>query len=98
MTQDETAVTLARVEDLAKSNRHRIDDLEKKQADMDSLITSVAVFAKEQERIQQDVQEIKADVKQLSLKPAKRWDGVVDKILYAVVGAFVAWLLTNAGI
>lgn len=93
---DDTAVTIARVEDLAKSNQHRIDDLEKRQADMDSLVSSVAVFAAEQEHIQKDVQEIKADVKQLSLKPAKRWDGVVDKILYAVVGAFVAWLLTNA--
>ena len=94
---EETAVTIARVEDLAKSNEHRIDDLEKKQADMDSLVSSVAVFAKEQEHIQKDVQEIKSDVKALTLKPAKKWDGVVDKILYAVVGAFVAWLLSNAG-
>lgn len=95
---DDAAITLARVEDLAKSNRHRIDDLEKRQADMDSLVSSVAVFAAEQEHIQKDVQEIKSDVKALSLKPAKRWDGVVDKILYAVVGAFAAWLLTNAGV
>lgn len=83
---------LTAVEDRAKSNTHRLEDVEKRQDNLDELVASVAVFAKEQEHIQQDVQEIKADVKALTDKPGKRWEGLVDKVLLVLAGAFVAWL------
>ena len=83
------------VEKLAGSNRHRLDDIEKRQDNLDELVASVAVFAKEQEHIQADVKEIKADVKALTDKPARRWDGLVDKALWLVAGAFLAWLLSG---
>ena len=86
------------VEKLAGSNRHRLDDIEKRQDNLDELVASVAVFAKEQEHIQADVKEIKADVKALTAKPAKRWDGLVDKLLAALVGAFVAWVLAGGAL
>lgn len=87
---------LTAVEDRAKSNTHRLEEVEKRQDNLDELVASVAVFAKEQEHIQQDVQEIKADVKALTDKPAKRWEGLVDKILLVLAGAFVAWLASGA--
>lgn len=80
------------VEKLAGSNRHRIDDMEKRQDNLDELVASVAVFAKEQEHIQADVKEIKADVKALTDKPAKRWESLVDKLLLVAAGAFLGWL------
>ena len=80
------------VEKLAGSNRHRIDDMEKRQDNLDDLVASVAVFAKEQEHIQADVKEIKADVKALTDKPAKRWESLVDKLLLVAAGAFLGWL------
>lgn len=83
---------LTAVEDRAKSNTHRLEEVEKRQDDLGELVASVAVFAKEQEHIQQDVQEIKADVKALTDKPGKRWEGLVDKVLLVLAGAFVAWL------
>lgn len=87
---------LTAVEDRAKSNTHRLDEVEKRQDNLDELVASVAVFAKEQEHIQQDVKEIKADVKALTDKPGKRWEGLVDKILLVLAGAFVAWLASGA--
>ena len=54
------------------------------------------MFAKEQEHIQADVKEIKADVKALTDKPAKRWDSLVEKLLFAVAGAVLAWLAAGA--
>lgn len=87
---------LTAVEDRAKSNTHRLEDVEKRQDNLDELVASVAVFAKEQEHIQQDVKEIKADVKALTDKPAKRWEGLVDKVLLVLAGAFVAWLASGA--
>ena len=80
------------VEKLAGSNRHRLDDIEKRQDNLDELVASVAVFAKEQEHIQADVKEIKADVKALTDKPAKRWESLVDKLLLVAAGAFLGWL------
>ena len=80
------------VEKLAGSNRHRIEDVEKRQDNLDELVASVAVFAKEQEHIQAGVKEIKADVKALTDKPAKRWESLVDKLLLVAAGAFLGWL------
>lgn len=80
------------VEKLAGSNRHRIEDIEKRQDNLDELVASVAVFVKEQEHIQADVKEIKADVKALTDKPAKRWESLVDKLLLVAAGAFLGWL------
>ena len=80
------------VEKLAGSNRHRLEDIEKRQDNLDELVKSVALFAQEQEYIKQDVKEIKADVKALTEKPAKRWDSLVDKLLLVAAGAFLGWL------
>ena len=80
------------VEKLAGSNRHRLEDIEKRQDNLDELVKSVALFAQEQEYIKEDVKEIKADVKALTDKPAKRWDSLVDKLLLVAAGAFLGWL------
>lgn len=80
------------VEKLAGSNRHRLEDVEKRQDNLDELVKSVALFAQEQEYIKEDVKEIKADVKALTDKPAKRWESLVDKLLLVAAGAFLGWL------
>ena len=80
------------VEKLAGSNRHRLEDIEKRQDNLDELVKSVALFAQEQEYIKKDVKEIKADVKALTDKPAKRWESLVDKLLLVAAGAFLGWL------
>ena len=38
---------------------------------------------------------IKSDVADLKGKPGKRWEGIVDKVIFAVVGAAVAYLLAG---
>lgn len=90
---------LTEVVERSKSNTKRIDDLEKRQENLDKLTSSVAVLAEREERVENDVKEIKTDVKTLTEKPAKRWDGAVEKVIYGIIGAVVAWLLkTGVGI
>jgi len=89
---------LTKVEDRAKSNTHRIDSLENRPDATEKLVTSVAIIAEKQKDMEGDVKEMKCDVKKLIEKPAKRWDGVVEKIIYAVVGAVVAYLLAKGGL
>lgn len=60
--------------------------------------TPVKVLATREERVEKDVKEIKADVKELTSRPAQRWNGLIDKVLYAIIGAFLAWLLTGGAV
>lgn len=89
---------LTEVEQRSKSNTKRLDDIEKRQENLDKLTSSVAVLAEREERVEHDVKEIKTDVKTLTEKPGKRWEGAVEKVLYAIIGAIVAWLLNGGSI
>ena len=89
---------LTTVEDRSKSNQHRLDELEKRQDDQEKLISTVAVLASEQKSIQTDVQEIKSDVKNLTNKPGKRWDSLVEKIILTVAAAVVGFVLAKIGL
>lgn len=98
VTNEEMAAALASVESRSKSNTHRLDEMERRQDDLDELVSSVKVLAVRQEAVESDVKEIKNDVKALSGKPAQRWDAMVDKLCWAVLAAIASFLLTRIGI
>lgn len=89
---------LTRVEDRAKSNTHRIEDVEKRLDDNEKLVTSVALIAQKQETMESDVKDIKGTVQNLALKPAKRWESLVEKAIITVVTAVITFLLAKAGL
>lgn len=76
----------------------RIEAMENRQKDMEDLISSVAVLAQRMGTVENNVSEIRGNVRTLMEKPGKRWDSVIEKTLLVVVGAVVAWLLAQAGI
>lgn len=98
MTQGEMAEKLVEVEARSKSNRKRLDKMEERQDNLENLTKAFSVMQNEQEHIKEDVGEIKDDVKQLVAKPAKRWDGIIDKAIAVIVGAVVGFLLNGGGI
>lgn len=89
---------LTEVEERSKSNTHRLDAVEKRQDNLDKLTTSVSLLAEREERMETDVKEIKCDVKALAEKPAKRWDNLVDKLIWGVAGAVLAYMLVRLGL
>lgn len=89
---------LTEVEARSKSNTRRLDEVEKRQDNLDQLVSSVAVMAKEQEHIKSDVSEIKSNVRSIMDKPGKRWDNIVEKIVWAVVAAVLGLLLGYFGL
>lgn len=95
---EELKIKLTEVEQRAKSNSRRIDKIEERQDNLEKLTDTISVLANEQEHIKSDVGEIKTDVKTLTEKPAKRWDAIVDKVLWAIVGAAVAFALAQIGL
>ena len=89
---------LTTVEDRSKSNQNRIDTMEKRQDNFDELISTVKVLAVREEQVENDVKEIKSDVKTLTEKPAKRWDNLVEKVLTVLVGAILGLALSQIGL
>lgn len=89
---------LTEVEERAKSNSHRIDNIEKQQGEFVELVSSVKVLAEREQNVENDVKEIKSDVKSLTSKPGKRWDSLIDKITVALVGAVIGLLLAQIGL
>jgi len=76
----------------------RVEAIEKRQKDMEDLISSVAVLAQRMGTVEKNVAEMSVNVRTILDKPGKRWDGVVEKAILVVAGAVVAWLLTKVGI
>lgn len=89
---------LTEVEERSKSNTHRIDELERRQNNVEKLATSVEVLATQQKSLKEDIGEIKTDVKTMASKPAKRWESVVEKIILTIVAAIVVFLLAKVGL
>ncbi|MDY2977941.1 MAG: hypothetical protein SOR90_10440 [Oscillospiraceae bacterium] len=99
MNQEEMAVKLAEVDSRSKSNTHRINELSEQIDAVNRLATAVEVMATEQKHqtqavagIKQSVSDLDAKVEAIEKKPAKRWDGIVEKFVSGLVGAFAAAL------
>ena len=86
------------VEGRARSNTKRLDKLEKLQTTLTELVQSVATIAQKQVDMNDDMKEVKAEVKNLAAKPGKRWDSIVEKALLTVVAGIVAFILVKVGI
>lgn len=96
---------LTELEQRSKSNMHRLDKLEKDHDVLHSMAASLEVMANEQKHQTQTIADVKTDVGRLEgkvdvleSKPGKRWDGIVDKIIWAVVGAVIVFLLGRVGL
>ena len=98
MNEVELERRLCAVEDRSKANSHRLKTVEERQEDMTQLVTSVAAIAQKQMDMDEDVKEIKTEVKAINLKPAKRWEGIVEKAILAAVGVLVAYMAVKLGL
>lgn len=96
MTNEDIALELRATGERLEALDNRLNVVEKDQRALSDLTTSVRVLASDQGHLKDDVGEIKTDVKSLMAKPAKRWDGLVDKLIFALAGAFIAWIAAGA--
>lgn len=88
---------VASIEARCKSNTHRIDELEADNKALHQLATSVEVLATKQETIEENVNEIKTDVKSLKALPAGRWEAVVKGLITALIAGLVGFALARLG-
>ena len=98
MTLEDQAVKLKEVEERSRGNSRRIESLEKKVDDLSDVVGVLQAMKKDLEYLTDTVKETKEDVKSLKEKPAKRWETLVEKVLYGIVGAVLAFLLAKGGL
>lgn len=105
MTQEDITYELAKVKQRAESNTRRVEKLELQTEAIQSLATSVEVLVNEQKHqttammdIKKDVAQLDGKVDALEKKPAKRWDAIVDKLVWALLAAVVTFLLSRIGL
>lgn len=98
MTHEELIALTHDNEQRSKSNTHRIDKLEEQQKQLSDLVSAVAVLAERQNQIGDDVNSIKRELKTIAEKPAKRWDGIVDKIISTIIAAIMGYALARIGL
>ena len=75
----------------------RVEEVERRQDNLDELVSTVKVLAVREENVENDVKEIKNDVKILTSKPGKMWDNMMEKIMLAVIAAVVGYILAQIG-
>ena len=95
MNQEEMIKILAETEARSKSNKYRLDKMEERQEKLEALTAAVSVVQVNQENIEKDVGEIKDDVKALLEKPAKRWEGAVEKLITVLIGIAVGFFING---
>lgn len=88
---------LTAVEDRAGSNTHRLDELERRQDNLDDLVSAVKVLTVREEVLENDVKEIKTDVKSLTGKPGQMWDNLVKQGVAVLVAAVIGYFLAQLG-
>ncbi len=98
MNLEKLALEHQETKDRSIRNEGRIKKLEEKHEVLEQLATSVAVMAEQIKTMATSVNTLNNKVDKLEEKPAKRWDGLVDKAIWAVVAAFIGYALANIGL
>ena len=89
---------LTEVEARAANNEPRLNAVEKRQNDLEELTSTVKVLAVREEAVENDVKEIKTDVKTLTGKSGKRWESLVTQIITILVAAIAGFILAKIGL
>ena len=99
MTPEE-ASRLTAVEERSKSNTHRLDTMESKIDAINRLATNIPPHNLTEviNGVKDDVVALSGKVEAIEQKPAKKWDGLVEKIAKAVIAALVGYLFARVGL
>jgi hypothetical protein len=98
MNNEEISLKLQETTDRSLRNEGRIKKLEGESSVLHQLATSVAVMAEQMKTMNTSVSALADEVEDLKEKPGKRWDSLVDKIIWAVAAALLGFLLAKLGL
>ena len=96
--QDMSCPHLLRIEALERDSEHNKAAHKEFYGKLERSHTTVALIEERISQIKADTEEIKAAVQELKAKPARRWEGLAEKVLWAVCAAVIAFLLAQLGL
>lgn len=89
---------LTAVEQRAASNTKRLDSIEKTTDAIADLAASIKVMTTKLDQNIATVEKLDKKVDEIEQRPAKRYDGIVEKIIWACVAAVITFVLTHIGL
>lgn len=98
MNIEDLALKQQITEDRSIRNEGRIKKLEEESGVLHQLATSVAVMAEQLKAMNASVSTLTNEVEEMREKPGKRWDAIIDKVVWAVLAAVIAFLLGRIGL
>lgn len=98
MDTERLAIQLQKTDDRSLRNEGRIKKLETENEVLHQLATSVAVLAEQMKTMNKSVTTLTGEVEELKEKPGKRWDNLVNNLIWGVAGAVLAFVLAKIGI
>ena len=98
MNIEDLALKQQVTEDRSIRNEGRIKKLEEESGVLHQLATSVAVMAEQLKAMNASVSTLTNEVEEMKEKPGKRWDAIIDKVIWAVLAAVIAFLLGRIGL
>ena len=98
METEQLALKLQETTDRSLRNEGRIKKLEGENAVLHQLATSVAVMAEQMKTMNNSVSAMKVEVEELKDKPGKRWDSLVEKVIWAIAAALIGFALAQIGL
>lgn len=98
MENEQLAIKLQETTDRSVRNEGRIKKLEQEHATLQQLATSVAVMAEQMRTMNASVNALTGKVDMLEKKPGKRWEGIVEKTIWAVLAAVITFALARIGL
>lgn len=96
MTKEELQ-RLTQVEDRSKSNTKRLDGLDQTVNNIHDLTLAVKEIAVEMKAMREDMNKIDKRVMAIEAKPVKRWEGIIDKIIFTILGLVIAFIFSKIG-
>ncbi len=98
MDIEQIALKLQETTDRSLRNEGRIKKLESEHDVLQKLATSVAVMAEQIKTMNGSISTLAGEVEEMKEKPGKRWDSVVDKILWALLASVITFVLSRIGL
>jgi|BioPla2DNA2_1021312.scaffolds.fasta_scaffold12032_7 hypothetical protein len=85
-------------ENYFKEYKSRIERLEDRVLCQEELRASLAAMANEQDNMKESLNEIKLELKRIALIPAKRWENLFEKLIWAALAGGSAYILGTLGL
>ena len=89
---------LSETEERSKANEKNINELRGQIDAVNRLATAVEVMATKQDDLGKSVDRLTGKVEFLEAEPGKKWRFVVEKSIYFIVGAILAYIFGRVGL